>query len=318
MIARSTRGSLRLAAVAATLVVAVAGTLTGTGTAMAAGTGADPAAAPAYRYAALGDSGASGNGTGQYIGGNADGCYRSEFAYPSLLATKYSIPLVFGACAGASMWSVAQLQLPHVPADTGYVSLEVGANDAQLGNAVNYCSYSTPQACEQALATSTGLIQGEIPGWYRQLLTMIRQRAPQARVVIVGYPRMFSGATCADQRLPAAMQARLNTLTDKLDEAMKQAAAATGVGYVETRTIFAGHELCSADPWILPGNVQPWEALHPNRAGHRLGLAPAVEAALSSPSAAPRRTMSARMGAGRDSATVQRVPALTQLPASTR
>lgn len=301
MITCRTRRSVR-ALVLAVATLAAAGTVAATPA---------RAAEPAYRYAALGDSGASGNGTGEYIGGNADGCYRSEYAYPSLLAAKYSIPLTFAACAGASMWSVADLQLPHVPTDTGYISLEVGANDAQLGNAVNYCSYSTPQACEQAFATSSGLIANEIPGWYRQLLTMIRQRAPLARVVIVGYPLMFSGASCADQRLDATMQSRLNSLTDRLNEAMKQAAAATGVGYVETRPAFTSHALCSPDPWILPGNVQPWEALHPNRAGHRLGLAPAVEAALSSPaSAAPSRS-----AARADAAPV---PALAQLEPATR
>ena len=72
---------------------------------------AAPAAATAAdRYVALGDSYASGVGTGSYT--LSSSCKRSVYAYPSLYAQqRANTTLVFVACSGATTANVTASQL---------------------------------------------------------------------------------------------------------------------------------------------------------------------------------------------------------------
>ena len=108
-----------------------------------------------------------------------------------------------------------------------------------------------------------------LPGRLDGLYTQIRSKATQAWVVVVGNPRLFNGSTCAASlAITPEEQSALNEAADLLAETTKGVAASHGFAFADPRDAFAGHEVCSADPYILgyvPGsNV---ESFHPTRTG---------------------------------------------------
>ncbi len=85
-----------------------------------------------------------------------------------------------------------------------------------------------------------------------QVVAQIRQRAPQAKIVVVGYPQIIpTSGTCVD-RLPLAdgdyAYARL--INQRLDAALKHAAQSNKATFADIWKASKGHDVCSADPWI--------------------------------------------------------------------
>jgi lysophospholipase L1-like esterase len=114
--------------------------------------------------------------------------------------------------------------------------------------------------------------------------TQIRQRAPHATLIVVGYPQLVidpaksSFPTCAGITPDESRWVRQKG--DQLNAAIRQAAQATGARYVDAATPFAGHEACSAQPWMVGVDLTNIVAsFHPNALGQQ-ELAKLVEAAL--------------------------------------
>src|SRR5690349_5073167 len=85
-------------------------------------------AASAELYVALGDSYSSGTGTRTYFD---SGCQRSVYAYPSLVDTQRpNTDLVFAACSGATTANVLNTQVNSLTANTNWVTITIGGNDA--------------------------------------------------------------------------------------------------------------------------------------------------------------------------------------------
>ena len=91
--------------------------------------------------------------------------------------------------------------------------------------------------------------------------------APDAHVVVVGYPRLFSPEHGPYLGASAAEQVALNEGADLLNAVIAEAAAEHGFQFVDVTKRFEGHGVNSPDTWLL-GPLDPG-AFHPNAAGYQ-------------------------------------------------
>lgn len=238
--------------------------------------GASPASAVSNGYTALGDSYASGVGTGTYYS-DGTSCYRSPYAYPVIDARRLGAALTFAACSGARTYNVRDQQLGSLNTGTGYVTVQVGGNDAGFSSVITQCAKPWPYTCWNEINEAKRIISDVLPGRLNQLYGMIRNRAPNATKVAVGYPRIFNGEECnAVSRISPGEQAELNKTADLLSSVIQGRAQAYGFGYVDARPAFIGHAVCDDVEWVNGASWPIRESYHPNRSG-QAGYANLVE-----------------------------------------
>ena len=216
------------------------------------------------RTDALGDSYAAGVGAPPYDGQ----CARSQAAYAVQLDGRMRIDLDdFVACAGATTLTlVSGGQLNALDQSTDLVTLTIGGNDIGWGNAVGACLSPSDGACQGALALATRAITSTLPGRLDTVYSQVAAGAPNAHVVVTGYPRLFSPEYGAYLGASTAEQQALNDGADLLNDVIARAAAARGFQFVDVAERFVGHGVNSPEPWILgPGPA----AFHPNLGGHK-------------------------------------------------
>ena len=236
-----------------------------------------PAAGAASPYVALGDSYSSGTGTRTYLN-DGTSCQRSVYAYPSLIASSKGYALNFRACSGASTADVTNSQLSALDAGTAYVSITVGGNDAGFSSVLTECAKPAWMSnCYGAIDRAQNVINNDLPGRLTSLYSSIRSRATQARIVAVGYPRLFNGTDCnAGTWFSATEMSRLNTTGDLLNAKISAAASAAGFAFGDPTSAFTGHAICASTEWINGLSYPTSESYHPNRLGHSSGYTPLV------------------------------------------
>jgi lysophospholipase L1-like esterase len=232
-------------------------------------------------YVALGDSYSSGTGTRSYLSDGTD-CLRSVYAYPSLVAASQRYDLNFRACSGATVADVQNLQVPALGDATAYVTVSVGGNDAGFADVLTECAQPAWLSdCMGAIDDAEYLVTSVLPGRLSSLYSQIGGRAPNARVVVVGYPRIFGGEDCnAGTWFSGTEMSRLNATADLLNERTEQLAVAAGFAFADPTDVFVGHAVCADQEWI---NGLSWpivESYHPNRDGHASGYTPTVSPVL--------------------------------------
>jgi lysophospholipase L1-like esterase len=238
--------------------------------AAAAGIGGAAFASPASadwwtpRYVALGDSYVSGVGAGD---SEDTTCYRSANAYPVLAAEAVGAELSFDACSGARVEDVVADQLGNLTWRTSEVTIGVGGNDAGFSTVLGACAGTDTALCQAAIANAQSIITDSLPAELDDLYTQVEDLSPWADVTVVGNPRLFSGATCSGSlAITPDEQALLNETADLLAETTAGVAADHGFEFADVRDVFAGHEVCTSDPWIL-GYTGTLESFHANAAG---------------------------------------------------
>ena len=235
------------------------------------------AAAAADRYVALGDSFSAGVGTGTYT--LSSSCKRSTLAYPYLLSQQRAgTTLVFVACNGATTADLLSGQLPSVDAATTIVTVTIGGNDIGFANLIAQCTVAD---CSAALDATRSTIEPLLGPRLDAVYAGIKGRAaPGARIVVLGYPRIFSSASCLGALgVTATERTKANQLADALDATIAAHAAAQGVTYQSAVASFSTHAVCSGSPWLNGLNLfQTVESYHPNRTGHASGYLPLVRA----------------------------------------
>jgi lysophospholipase L1-like esterase len=249
-----TRALTRLLGIAAAITLSI----TGIATASAAST----------TYVALGDSYSSGLGTGSYLN-DGTSCSRSAYAYPALDAVRLGLTLTLRACAGATVADVRQTQLDALSGTTGYVTVTAGGNDIGFASVLTECAKPAWFSdCNGAIDAAVAVIRTQLPASLAGLYGDIRAKAPNARTVVLGYPRLFNGIDCHLLTwFSGAEMTRLNATADLLDSTTAAAASAAGFAFVDPRATFTGHAVCSSSPWI---NNLTWPveaSFHPNKAG---------------------------------------------------
>lgn len=255
------------------LLLAVTTALTGATTAQAS------QQAAADGYVALGDSYASGVGAGDYLSNSGD-CKRSTKAHPYLWAAAHSpSSFDFTACSGARTGDVLSGQLGPLSTATGLVSISVGGNDAGFADVMTTCVLQSDSSCLSRINTAKAYVDSTLPGKLDSVYTAIRDRAPNARVIVIGYPRFYKlGATCIG--LSETKRKAINDAADLLDNAIARRAGAHGFTFGDVRATFTGHELCSGSSWLHSVDLfNIGQSYHPTAAGQSGGYLPVLASA---------------------------------------
>ena len=218
-------------------------------------------------YVAQGDSYASGTGTREYYDA---GCQRSNYSYAKLLAARDGLNLSHVACSGARIPDVRANQLGALSAATNLVTLSIGGNDAGFSSVITQCAKPWPWTCSGDITNARNFITSTLPGQLDSLYTDIRTRAPNAHVIIVGYPRLFNGQECnLGARISPDEQTALNGVADLLASKTAAVAVAHGFDFVDPRTPFDPHRICASVEWLNGLSDPIGESYHPNKLGHQ-------------------------------------------------
>lgn len=265
--------------------------LLGLGVAFVAAPGAS-----AERYVALGDSYSAGTGLAEsdhnWGAASTDvDCHRSPKAYGPLIrsALGASNSFRFAACTGARTGHIISsgqhgnpAQADRLGSDTLDATISIGGNDAGFGDVLLECGKPGWMSdCDGRLDTAQTYITDTLPGLLNNVYNRIRLRAPNARVGVVGYPRLFpaNGDDCsAATFFSAAEIARLNQTADLLADVTRTRARAFGFSFVDARPAYLGHAWCE-DEWINGLSNPTHRSYHPNQAGY-VGFAGITRAAM--------------------------------------
>ena len=240
-------------------------------------------------YVALGDSFTA----APYVPSTslADGCFRSDGNYPQLVAAELEADLVDVSCSGADTsdltgkQSVAggrgkvPPQLDAVTADTDVVTVSIGGNDEDLfGTLIGRCTAVARQAgspCTDELTAAYGDTRRVMAGIEDRVVAVldeVRATAPDAQVVLVGYPRMVvADRACAAMPLAEGDRPWLAGVEEQLNDALRRAARRSDVDFADMRRASAGHEICSDAPWVNGRRTDQARALafHPFAEGQQ-------------------------------------------------
>jgi lysophospholipase L1-like esterase len=240
------------------------------------------AAAAAVNYVALGDSYSSGLGAGSYISSSGS-CDRSTSAYPEHWAAAHApASFVSVACAGATTSDVTGSQVSALSASTTLVSLTIGGNDAGFSTTMETCVLHSTSTCVNAVTAARSFVTNQLPARLTSALQAIRAHAPNAKIVLLGYPELYDlsrSSTCIG--LSTTDRTALNGAADALDSAMNTAAASNGATFADVRGQFAHHEICDgSSSWLNSVSILSLSSsYHPTAAGQIQGYEPVFAAA---------------------------------------
>jgi hypothetical protein len=167
-------------------------------------------------------------------------------------------------------------QFDALTKDTDLVTVGIGGNDFNLfatliGTCVRLRSSDPQGAPCEAQFTSGGSDQlarelRQIRGHVAAIVAGIRDRAPHAEVVVVGYPQILPDHGTCRSLLPLATgdYAYARRINEGLAIAVQRGARKADA-YVDTFGPSAGHDICADDPWINGQATDPGRALafHP-------------------------------------------------------
>jgi len=229
------------------------------------------ASAQAENYVALGDSYASGVGSGGTVLNSS--CDRRKSAYPYLISTARADNLTFAACSGATTTDVMNNQISSVTANTNVVTVQIGGNDIGFASMIVNCTLGN---CVSQLSNVQNTIKTTLPAKLDTVYSGIKARAPLAKVIVVGYPDPAQGKTCLSALgISSAESAGITTTAGVLRDTIKATATAEGFTFADAIPSFTGHGVCASSPW-LNGFALSSSAYHPNANGHKLGFTPLV------------------------------------------
>jgi lysophospholipase L1-like esterase len=259
------------------------------------------AAAGGAQYVALGDSAAAGPLI-PLPDLTSPGCLRSTSNYPKLAAAQLGVSIRDVTCSGAvtaDMTAPQDTELGAVPPqfdalgpDTTLVTVQIGGNDAGLvGLALSCVNLLPPPLGTSCAAENTAGgqdVYGEriaaVAPRIAAVLDGIHERAPNARVFIVGYTTYLPPNGCYPLVPLWAPDANyIQAKIDQLNQVFVDAAGAHGATYVDLRTPGIGHDVCASplQRWVeplIPTSVAA--PLHPNATG-MAGMASVLVGAVS-------------------------------------
>lgn len=250
--------------------------------AVLAGCGGEPAPArPRFdSYVALGDSYTSGPGI---VPVEHAACGLSGRNYPHLLADRLGVrDFVDASCGGSTTahlttpqtvaGTTVPPQLARVGPDTDLVTLGSGLNNHGASSLVLFAcgQYRQPARCRHLLGLpprQLRLLAHRLASDVGAAIDQIRRRAPDALVVLVGYPSLAEPDDSCPQvwSVEPGVQDTLHVLLRALNEEYRAIAGAKEATYADVFTPSTGHGICSEDPWVAGDRPVPERGLqlHP-------------------------------------------------------
>ncbi|WP_232678462.1 SGNH/GDSL hydrolase family protein [Nocardioides sp. R-C-SC26] len=223
-----------------------------------------------------------------------DNCLRSRKNYPSLVARELGIKVVDVSCSGASTTSMfaeqkftSEIRPPQLDAlspETDLVTLGIGANDSSFFSKMIFDCLAIAESdpagspCREQNTNARGKdkLERELVAIERNVTRVVRaigKRAPNARILFVGYPQLLPDEGSCRAKLPLAEGDYPYTLelNQQLVEAVRDGGARAGAEYVDLWTASSGHDICSRQPWVAGVRGDPKRAmgLHPYPAEQR-------------------------------------------------
>jgi lysophospholipase L1-like esterase len=248
------------------------------------------------RYVALGDSysaGGDATATDREVGNR---CRRTSQSYVHevMRDLRFARGAEFWACSGATTSSVLSggsgepPQVDRVGATTSLMTISIGGNDVGFSRVLARCVAGRArngdcQGQGPEIATRMDALRPSLT----RVIDQITARAPYARVIVLGYPRLFpetgrggpDDLSVGDQRWLNARARELNELirqvTRDADERIAVGRGKGSVEFVDVYSGFAGHEIGSADPYVHGLTVDVGamrveaQSFHPTAAGQR-------------------------------------------------
>ena len=248
---------------------------------------------------AMGDSYSSGEGVDPYdsgtdddFGDNRNQCHRSRDAWGRHVTPNgYTSPLLdyvdqlgtsvdLIACSGATTRNVVVDGVEQYPGEGGtqinqgklspatdLVTISIGGNDVGFSNIVTACAKNGCAAGHvggQSVYDYAADTVAALPGRLDQALSQIKAHAPNATVILLGYPRLFSDTPEERDTCPMITklwnvdsQEWMNTKAYEVSNVMRQAAERNGVWYLSPIDTFNNHEICGSQGEWLEGVKAP-------------------------------------------------------------
>jgi lysophospholipase L1-like esterase len=198
-------------------------------------------------------------------------CLRSLVNYPHLIAAKLGASLTDVTCGGADTSDYSSSQYPGVASqlsglasNTQLVTMTIGGNDSGVFvDSIVDCGLAglttlgQGSPCKDKYGSSfDDTIRNSTYPALVAALHAVRAKAPHARVAILGYPWILPATGGCFPQMPVASGdvPYLRTEQATLNDAVKRAAAATGVTYVDMSKVSDGHDACQpiGVRWIEP------------------------------------------------------------------
>ncbi|MDQ3155213.1 MAG: SGNH/GDSL hydrolase family protein [Actinomycetota bacterium] len=245
---------------------------------------ADPVdTVPFADYVALGDSFTAGPFIAPAIKGSPTTCFRSGGNYPSYLASYLKVKTLRDvSCAGATTDDLYSSQSKRVglkpdpktdvppqlialTKSTDLVTLGIGGNDFALFQNLILASIGR-RDIDTRLAFAA-----QVQSHVEDAIIAIRERAPHAKIVIVGYLRVFpeTGA-CPTLPLADSDRKQADSIERRLNRSLEQAADEKKIAYVDAYSLGTGHEVCAGKEAYVNGSKSTLfvaAAFHPFRRG---------------------------------------------------
>jgi lysophospholipase L1-like esterase len=262
-------------------------------------------AATAGPLVALGDSYSSGEGAPPFMTGTAkpgvNTCHRSQRSWPEIVGTATQRRVTSLACSGAEIEDVLRSDPDRAEQERRtsqikrlrstrpeLVTLTIGGNDIGFVDVLRKC-VTALRRCDKIyredgrdeLEQRISDLEERLPNVYRQ----VRAAGSAARLVVVGYPRIFPSRpaliTCT--WMASAELRYLNEKAASLNAAIRRAAARVHVAYIDVSDALEKHELsCRSGSWVNPLRPTPVRlpySFHPTADG-QTALAEVVEGGL--------------------------------------
>jgi hypothetical protein len=238
---------------------------------------------PPKKYIALGDSYSSGVGTGSFYN---EACGRSIYAYPYLLHNSHpDWTFINATCENRTTIDMIQEQLPILTADVNWITYTIGGNDAEFENVMRECFFTN---CDADITEAQTVIKDTLPARLDLVNKIIKEKSPNAKVIVLDYPRLFNGKSCTTA-ISESEQKRLNETAELMKTAINAAAVRAGSNFIfkDVIPIFEPHAICeggsgSTTEWINGVSIDPLssypfrESFHPKITGQADGYYPIV------------------------------------------
>ncbi len=223
-----------------------------------------------------------------------NGCLRSEGNYPALVAGALDVQLVDVSCSGASTTSIfveqkfvdneQPPQLDSLTEGTDLVTLGIGANDFRYFSQMIFTCLAVARRdpegspCQERNLTPQGRDRieknlGTIRKNVARVVRAIARKAPNAQILLVGYPQLLPDEGTCRAKLPLAVgdYDYVRTLNLRLADAVRNGGVKAGAEFVDLVEASQGHDICSEEPWVAGIRGAPERAmgLHPYPAEQR-------------------------------------------------
>ena len=111
------------------------------------------------------------------------------------------------------------------------------------------------------------------------MYTQIRTRAPNATVIVLGYPHLFTKTCLGALGISSAEVTASNALADALDSVTRTEATKPAYGFIYKSAIaqFNNHGVCASGAWLHGLDLNPvTDSYHPTTTGYSSGYEPLV------------------------------------------